>query len=166
MTDRDVPVISILVAIQLHPSPHLICQPPMSRNSGMTYVIATLQPSLLLAEKLCDRPRVSFSCRCFRSRGGGSDPSKTLTQLVHVGGSVEHTSAPQTSHVGAPESHLVGPGLPYLTLCVPMTGSPPRFHVGLSETATVRRTATSVAYRALAPDIQTTTLSVSHSGSI
>ena len=87
--------------------------------------------------------------------GGGSDPAKTLTQLVHVGGSVEHTSAPQTSHVGAPESHLVGPGLPYLTLCVPMTGSPPRFHVGLSETATVRRTATSVAYRALAPDIQT-----------
>ena len=67
MTDRDVLVISILVAIQLDPSPHLICQPPMSWNSGMTYVIATLQPSLLLAEKLCDRPRVSFSCRCFRS---------------------------------------------------------------------------------------------------
>ena len=80
-------------------------------------------------------------------RGGGSVPAKTLTQLVHVGGSVEHTSAPQTSHVGAPESHLVGPGLPYLTLCVRITGSPPLFHVGLSETATVRRTATTVAYR-------------------
>ena len=114
---------------------------------------------------MTDRGSVSLA-GALDPRGGGSDPSKTLTQLVHVGGSVEHTSAPQTSHVGAPESHLVGPGLPYLTLCVPMTGSPPRFHVGLSETATVRRTATSVAYRALPPDIQTTTLSVSHSGSI
>ena len=43
-------------------------------------------------------------------RGGGSDLAKTLTQLVHVGGSVEHTSALQTSHVGAPESHLVARG--------------------------------------------------------
>ena len=114
---------------------------------------------------MTDRGSVSLA-GALDPRGGGSDPAKTLTWLVHVGGSVEHTSAPQTSHVGAPESHLVGPGLPYLTLCVRMTGSPPRFHVGLSETATVRRTATSVAYRGLAPDIQTTTLSVSHSGSI
>ena len=99
MTDRDVWVISILVRpIQFNPNPHLICQPSVLWNTGMTYVMAVLQPRWLSAEKLCDYGGSRFlSHGCLGS-------SKTLTQSVHVGGSVEHTSVLQTSHVGTSAS--------------------------------------------------------------
>ena len=62
LTDRDVWVIPILVRpIQINPNPHLICQPSMSWNTGMTYVMATPQPRWLSAEKLCDGGSVSLT---------------------------------------------------------------------------------------------------------
>ena len=140
LTDRDVWVISILVRpIQFNPNPHLICQPSVLWNTGMTYVMAVLQPRWLSAEKLCDYGGSRFlSHGCLGS-------SKTLTQSVHVGGSVEHTSVLQTSHVGTSASEnrrtFGSLGAALSNPFVHMTRSPPRFHVGPSEKGRVRRAA-------------------------